>query len=124
MHCPVAKSDNYLVIKRDATDKDRPVRLYLRVSDLVCRPGDRRKTFILPHGKIWFDVYTDTRSLFVLWVQQDLEDSTLLYLPQEERTPFTTAKEVLEHPSFQQLFEDDVESMVLSAVAQMKHSQT
>ena len=35
MHCPVAKTDNYLVVERDASDKDKAVKLNVKVSDLV-----------------------------------------------------------------------------------------
>jgi len=107
MHCPVAKTDNYLVVKRDATEKDKTVQLNMKVSDLVHSPHHgERKTLEVSHGKIQFDIFPDTRSFFVLWIQKDVEEKKLFNLPQEERSPFTTATRVIHHPIFNALFQD------------------
>ena len=92
----------------------------LAVSDIVVKPGDQLKTFFAKHGKLHFDIYPDTRSFLVLWVQKDLDDHTLKYLPPEERPSFTCAKDIIEFPTFQLLFQKEVEQMLLAAVQQMK----
>ena len=57
MHCPVAKTDNYLFVRREATEEDEPCQVKLAVSDMVVRPGDQLKTFYAAHGKLHFDIY-------------------------------------------------------------------
>jgi len=124
MHCPVAKTDNYLFVQRKATDDDEPCQVKLAVSDMVVKPGEKLKTFYAPHGKLHFDIYPDTRSFLVLWIQKDLDDHTLKYLPPEERPGFTSAKDIIEFPAFQVLFRKEVEQMLLTAVQQMKQKDT
>ena len=107
MHCPVAKTDNYLVVGREATDEDKAVELRMKVSDLVHnhKSGQKKKVLNVPHGKIQFDIFPDSRSFFVLWVQRDVDDKKLMYLPEEERAVFTSAAKVIHHPTFNALFE-------------------
>ena len=120
MHCPVAKTDNYLFVQREATDEDEPCEVKLAVSDMVVRPGDQLKTFYATHGKLHFDIFPDTRSFLVLWVQKDLDEHTLKYLPAEERPEFTSAKQIIEFPTFQVFFQKEVEAMLLTAMQKMK----
>jgi hypothetical protein len=110
MHCPVAMTDSYLVVENDATEQDRPVKLNLPVSELVCHGAcTPRKTITVPHGRVHFDVHADTGSFFILWVQHDQDDEdALMYLPAEERASFTTAGEVIHHPTFHTLFPKQV----------------
>ena len=70
MHCPVALTENYLVVERDATEQDEPVVLPVHVSDLVYHEGARHKTLRVPHGKVHLDIFTDTQSFFVCWIQK------------------------------------------------------
>ncbi|KAL7545297.1 hypothetical protein ACHAWF_008652 [Thalassiosira exigua] len=139
MHCPVAKTDNYLVVKREANDKDEPVELNMKVSDLVYkhRQGQMKAELQALHGKIqcrfwskmlialpcakrmltrWsfhhpkqmqVNIFPDTRSFFVLWVQKDADDKTLMHLPQEQRPSFTSAADVIHHPIFNSLFQEN-----------------
>ena len=107
MHCPVAKTDNYLVVQREARESDEATKLRLKVSDLVYnhKSSTKRRALEVPHGKIQFDIMPDTRSLFVLWVQSDEDNKTLTHLPEEERPRFTSASRVLHHPIFNSLFQ-------------------
>ena len=109
MHCPVAKTDNYLVVRNKAKDDDKAVQLNMKVSDLVCNHkfGKKKPDLQVPHGKIQFDIFPDTRSFFVLWVQKDVDDKTLMHLPQEERPTFTSATQAIHHPIFNALFQDN-----------------
>lgn len=108
MHCPVAKTDNYLVVERDASDKDKAVKLHVKVSDLVFNhtKGNKKVELQVPHGRIQFDIFPDTRSFFVLWVQKDVEDKKLMHLPENERSVYTSATKVIHHPIFCALFQD------------------
>ena len=108
MHCPVAKTDNYLVVRRKSNEYEKPVTLRMKVSDLVCNHSLRKEKTILtvPHGKIQFDVLPDTNSFFVLWVQSDEDEEKLLHLPHEERAVYTTASKVMHHPIFVALFQE------------------
>ena len=81
---------------------------------------DQLKTFYATHGKLHFDIFPDTRSFLVLWVQKDLDEHTLKYLPAEERPEFTSAKQIIEFPTFQVLFQKEVEAMLLTAMQKMK----
>ena len=108
VHCPVSKTDNYLIVKRDAEEGDEPITLPLLISELVVTdPAAERARVVVPHGKLHIDLFPDTRSFFVLWVQEDLEEDTLLCLPSAEREPFTSAAYVLNHSAFH-LFKDQV----------------
>ena len=107
MHCPVAKTDNYLVVKRKTSEKDEAVQLNIKVSDLVHNPHNGKKKILeASHGKIRFDIFPDTQSFFVLWVQEDVDDTKLVYLPEEERTGYTSASKVIHHPIFNSLFQE------------------
>lgn len=108
MHCPVAKTDNILVVKRDSVDADEPIKLTVKVSQLVYKhKRDSQKASLeVPHGKISFHILPDTRSFFVLWVQKDVDDKILFHLPQEERSVYTTATTVMHHPVFNTLFQE------------------
>lgn len=108
MHCPVAKTDNYLVVTRRSDDYEKPVTLRMKVSDLVCKNSMRKSKTVLtvPHGRIRFDVLPDTNSFFVLWIQDDEDEKTLLHLPNEERNIYTTASKVMHHPIFITLFQE------------------
>ena len=108
MHCPVAMTDSYLVVENDAKPENKPLKLNLPVSELVCNGPESmcpRKTITVPHGRIHFDVHPDTGSFFVLWIQHNQEDEELLmFLPENERPPYTPAAEVINHPTFNKLF--------------------
>jgi len=121
MHCPVSKTDNYLVVERDANADDKPANLVLHVSDIVCRANtdDKRKTLTAPHGRIHMDIFTDTKSFFVCWIQDDLDDHTLLFLPEEERQPYTNVQELLGHPTYQFWFGDGTEANLSRVVKRM-----
>lgn len=109
MHCPVAKTDNFLVVKRDCVDADEPINLTVKVSELVFKKDKRdskRTSLEVPHGKISFHILPDTRSFFVLWVQKDVDDEILFQLPQEERSMYTTASTVMHHPVFNTFFQE------------------
>jgi hypothetical protein len=122
MHCPIAKTDNYLLVERDATEEDEPVELPLHVSDIVCKPGMKPKTITVAHGKMHIDVHTDTNSFFVLWIQQDLDDHTLMFLPEQERKPYTSVEELLAHPTYQLLYGGDATKQVTKALKKMNHA--
>jgi len=109
MHCPVAKTDNYLVVERKAKETDPVFKLNMKVSQLVYnhKRGQRRAELRAPHGKIQFDIFPDTRSFFVLWVQKDVDDKTLMYLPEDERQLYTSATRVIHHPIFNALFQEN-----------------
>ena len=108
MHCPVSMTDNYLTVERDAEPEDEPCVIPYRISEyVVSGDGKPLGNLSVPHGKIAFDIFPDTRSFFVLWIQENLEDEILLRLPEEERAAYTSASEVLNHPSFH-LFEDQI----------------
>ena len=120
MHCPVSRTDNYLVVGRNAREDDPPVSLQLHVSDVVCRkPNDARKTLTLEHGKIHLDIFTDTNSFFVCWIQDDLDDDTLLALPRAERKEFTNVQVLLRHPTYQYWFADVTQANLTRVVKRM-----
>lgn len=101
MHCPVSMTDNLLRVERDATSDDEPIVIPYRVSEhVVSGAVTHLETMTVPHGRIDFDIFPDTRSFFVLWIQRNLPDQTLLHLPQEERAAYTSAAEVINHPAF------------------------
>ena len=109
MHCPVAKTDNYLIVQGKADETDKAVSLNMKVSDLVYshKKGKTKAVLQVPHGKIQFDIFPDTRSFFVLWVQKDAEDKALMHLPEDERSPYTSASKVIHHPIFNALFQEN-----------------
>jgi class 3 adenylate cyclase len=80
----------------------------MKVSDLVCKHPMTKERAVLtvPHGRIQFDVFPDTKSFFVLWIQNDEDDKKLLYLPDEERDFSTPASRVMHHPIFNALFQE------------------
>ena len=101
MHCPVSMTDNYLTITRDATEDDEPVTLPYLISELVVTdPSTNRKHLTVPHGKLHIDLFPDTQSFFVLWIQEDLDEEVLMSLPEAERDPYTSAAQVINHPAF------------------------
>ena len=101
MHCPVSMTDNYLTVERDAHSDDEPCQLSYRISEhVVVDPLVPRNSLTVPHGKVHFDLYPDTQSFFVLWVQEDLDEETLLCLPHHERSAYTSAAEVINHSAF------------------------
>jgi len=108
MHCPVARTDNYLNVLGEAKDDDKPIKLKLRISTIV--PSPEPTTVSVAHGRIHFDVLPDTNSFFVLWIQNNKDEETLFRLPPEERAPYTSATQMLHHSSFQRLFKDQVVS--------------
>jgi hypothetical protein len=123
-HCPVARTVNYLQIERDASDDEAPIIHPFHVSDFVCRSHlDQPKTLILEHGKLHLDVFTNTHSFFVLWIQKNLDDDCLLFLPAIERRPYTNAVELLSHPTYQFLFIDKAEDSILCALRRMDNAQ-
>ena len=108
MHCPVAKTDNYLVVRRKSEENEEPVTLQMKVSDLVCNHHMKSEKTVLtvPHGRIQFDVLPDTKSFFVLWIHNDEEENKIFYLPKDERDLYTPASKVLHHPIFNALFQE------------------
>jgi hypothetical protein len=121
----VARTSNYLVVERNASDTDDPICLPLHVSDVVCRnPGDAHKTLYATHGKLHMDVFTNTQSFFVLWIQDDLNEHTLLYLPENERKPFTNAMQLLSHATYQFLFAEETEASLANVLRRMDKVQT
>mmetsp|Transcript_14243 Transcript_14243/g.29928 ORF Transcript_14243/g.29928 Transcript_14243/m.29928 type:complete len:899 (+) Transcript_14243:95-2791(+) len=108
MHCPVAKTDNYLVVEKPCEETDEPCKLPMKVSELVFnhKHGTNKTILTAPHGKIQFDIFPDTKSFFVLWVQEDKDDTTLIYLPEEERVTYTSAAQIMHHPVFNSLFQE------------------
>jgi hypothetical protein len=104
MRCPIALVDSWFVVEREATEDDEPIDLPIHVSDLVYRGGELKTTTVL-HGKVRFHCYCDTHSFFILWVMQNLDPKTLLYLPPDERAPMTDAMTVMQHPTYKILLE-------------------
>jgi hypothetical protein len=120
----VARTDNYLVVEREASATDDPIYLPLHVSDVVCRsPGDPRKTLQATHGKLHMDIFTNTQSFYVLWIQDDLDEHTLLYLPEDERKPFTNAMQLLSHATYQFLFAKETEASLANVLRRMDKVQ-
>jgi hypothetical protein len=101
-------SDGFLLVERDATEKDDPYHLKLHVSDLEYRGGPR-KVITVPHGKVRIEVFCDTKSFFILWVQQNLGDHQLFYVPPQERPISTSALVVMSHPTYKALYEGSTE---------------
>ena len=88
MHCPVAKTDNYLIVGRNSKENENHTILRIRVSELTMKQSSKETEKVVlkvPHGKIQFDILPDTNSFFVLWIQEDKDEKTLMYLPQDER---------------------------------------
>ena len=119
MHCPVSKTDNYLEVKREAKTEDEPYILRLPISSIVCKFNEKQSsdenkanyhTLVAPHGKIHFDVFCDTCSFFLLWVQEDLDDDTLLFLPHDERVKFTPVTFLLHNHVFSKFFSKQIVS--------------
>jgi hypothetical protein len=104
MRCPISLTDSWFVVEREASEHDEPFDLNIHVSDLVYRGGDM-KTITVPHGKVRFHCFCDTNSFFILWILQDLDAKTLLYLPPDERSPLTDAVTVMAHPTYRKWFE-------------------
>lgn len=108
MHCPVSMTDNFLVVEREASDSDPPLEVPYAISEMVVSSSsDARKTMTVEHGRLHFDIFPDTRSFFVLWIQEDLDEELLLHLPDEERAAYTAASAVMHHPSFA-MFQDQL----------------
>ena len=108
MHCPVSMTDHFLVVERDAGETDAPVEVDYRISEWVVEdPALARKTLTVPHGRLHINLFPDTHSFFVLWLQDALDEEILLRLPAEERQPYTSATALLHHPTFR-LFRDQV----------------
>ena len=101
MHCPVSMTDNFLEVQRDAGPDDAPLEVAYAISEMVVTSGsEERKTVTVEHGRVHFDIFPDTRSFFVLWIQEDVEEELLMHLPPEERAPFTSAAVAMTHPMF------------------------
>lgn len=109
-----------LVIQRDAKDNDQPISCTYKVSDYQVSGTDPLKTIFLKHGKVIFNVFTDTMSFSALWTQRDGNDDDLFTLPIAERPPFTSAKEILAHPTFRDFYEDDIGSLIAGVTSEMK----
>ena len=108
MHCPVSMTDHFLVVERDADASDAPLEVDYRISEwVVDDPALARKTLTVPHGRLHINLFPDTHSFFVLWLQDALDEEVLLRLPAEERHPYTSATDLLHHPTFR-LFRDQV----------------
>lgn len=121
MRCPISTTDGFLVVEEEAKSEDKPVRLDLKVSDMLIKehleehspdatesPFAKFKTVTVPHGKIIFQVLPDTSSFFILWVQKDQDEDAMLRLPKESKTEYASAADVIQHPSFNILFRDQV----------------
>ena len=108
MHCPVSMTDNFLVVNRAANVDDAPLEVPYHISEMVVTSGEQeRKVLEVEHGRIHFDIFPDTNSFFVLWIQEDLDEDTLLHLPQSERGPYSSATRLIHHPAFS-LFRDQL----------------
>ena len=108
VHCPVSMTDHYLVVERDAQEGDEDYVVDYKISNMVVTdPELELQSLTIPHGKVHFDLYPDTRSFFVLWIQENLDEERLLCLPDNERTTYTSASEVINHNAFH-LFTDQV----------------
>ena len=108
------------MVERQATEADEPYNLKLHVSDLEYRGGPR-KVVTIPHGKVRIECFCDTKSFFILWVQHNVEDTKLFYVPPEERPVSSSALQVMSHLSYKALYEGTKEEMdhFSGAVAQM-----
>jgi hypothetical protein len=108
------------VVERDATEADEPYLIKIHVSDL-CYSGGPRKVVTAPHGKVRMEVFCDTKSFFILWIQQNVNDDILFYVPPEERPTSCSAMVIMSHPSYKTLYEGTLlETQNFSgAVAQM-----
>lgn len=120
MHCTISLSDCFFVVERDATEADEPYLIKIHVSDL-CYSGGPRKVVTAPHGKVRMEVFCDTKSFFILWIQQNVNDDILFYVPPEERPTSCSAMVIMSHPSYKTLYEGTLlETQNFSgAVAQM-----
>ena len=108
MHCPVSMTDNFLEVRRAATADDAPIEVNYAISEMVVTSGaQERKTVTVEHGRIHFDIFPDTRSFFVLWIQPDIDEDELLHLPADERAPYTSASFAMTHSMFR-LFENQL----------------
>jgi hypothetical protein len=101
MRCPVADTDNTLVVRASADLSAPPCSIDLRVSDLEVR----RDTVIeVPHGQVNFCVRPDTKTFFALWImRQENKDTpkTLVAVPGlENNARFVTASDVARHPYY------------------------
>lgn len=112
--CPIAMTSSFLQIERACTDEDEPYVLRIHVSDILHRTGRNRKTLKAPHGKIYFDIFTDTHPFFICKmnkVEDDPGGSSLLdsmnndILPPERRRAFTSAQTVMDTSAYLNLFE-------------------
>jgi hypothetical protein len=56
----------------------------------------------------------------VLWIQDDLDDNVLLYLPENERKPYTNAVQLLSHETYQYLFSDECGESLANCIARME----
>lgn len=120
MHCPIALTDNWFVVERDATPEDEPHLCEVHVSDHVYR-GGKRNILSVPHGRIRFNVFCDTQSFFILWIQHNLDHDQLMYVPLEERPLSTSAAVVMQCLTYKKLYEGtDIEKTHFEgAVAKM-----
>jgi len=120
MHCTISMSDVFLVVERDATEADEPYTLKVHVSDLDYRGGPR-KIVTVPHGKVRIECYCDTKTFFILWVQQNVDTDQLFYVPPEERPVSSSALQVMSHLSYRALYEGTEEEAqnFSGAVAEM-----
>ena len=108
VHCPVSMTDHYLVVEKDADDQDDPFVIDYRISEVVVSdPLADLKSIRVPHGRVHFDLFPDTRSFFVLWIQENRDEDTLLCLPPPERCSYTSASQVINHSAFH-LFSDQI----------------
>lgn len=118
MHCPVARTDNYLIVRRDAEETDDHHRVELKVSSITCKRvnndhdgyKENLRTISVPHGKIHFDIFCDTKSFFVLWILDDADEDSLLRLPKDERAPYTSVATVIHNKVFNRFFSNQVVS--------------
>jgi hypothetical protein len=113
-----------LNVERTATDEDEPHILRIHVSDILHRPGRQRKTLTVPHGKLHLDIFTDTQSFFFCRIQRlfgEEEDGALTPPTRQTLAPFFSAQDLMEHTTYQYLFENtEVESFHFnSAVKKM-----
>lgn len=101
MHCPVSMTDNFLVVERAANEDDDPIELDYRISEMVVRDAtSARPVLTVPHGRIKMNVFPDTRSFFVLWIQENEDEDVLMRLPADERKSYTSAAQLINHSAF------------------------
>jgi hypothetical protein len=107
MRCPVADTDNTLVVRAAAEPDAPPCSAVLRVSELEAKPDE---VIEVPHGCVNLRIHPDTKTFFALWIMNEAEDDdalTLVAVPPDEgrQDAFVSAADIARHPAYAELFE-------------------